>query len=837
MIINSHINDHLNSFLKSCDEEKFENLFTRLKSNNKSELKIVLRYLYCIIENSGSQENKLHTFHVHFEKIINENSKTLISEFLWHYYFDKHHSIEAQNKKVNLALEKRIKSLEKKINNGTNYPYEDPLASRQEKNKIRANIRELRESFKINKKHLNYYKALDRSASLTPETLINLKVNQEASLNAHFNYDPTYLSADKDELSDLNSYVLYNTKGFNEIKRLQVNNTPLLKLIENVILFDCENSIQRFSGFNFAQLTNLNENFGTNFKTLLIITFAKKECLVSINAKINELKERYFIPDKSTYVITNQEFDLLLNQKNNFKPDIKFIGLINSVFWDDFSLEVKINGLYELRSFKLMNIYSLCFNKEIKDFILKNIFSSDVENHLITKETYRDICSLPEEEINNIKNLLSSVLDIIINANILSEIDNYLIDESKIVLDDFVFKNTELKTLIKKLIKVRSSSSFITWDVLENNTYSNIIILSYRDQGNFNYQFYPNIHEIKANETSSITGLFCALLFKKQFDWSNYNLANNYNLIHNHPIRRKHFELDKIKGKVEGLKPEKTIDISWDLESDYSNSDSRITYRIDYKNNRHSTCNPSDLHIFSVNNVRNKRIQTIRWVYDNVEIEEGTILIQNLHELIEEFNPAEKLVDTKQQENDLEIIRNQFDLSGESAGRLWKILLQRKATNSSVESVYKDLKSKFTSYNIDLVSKSHFENTWLNPGSTSLIPRGNKAFKVLCDYLGLPTSYLRIMYTIRNRNINGTRNATRIYSRLLKDIFNDGCFDDGVNPEEILLSKKNEYASNHNLDELGIDEEKPLKDLITLIDLIKPELSLRLVDSILRKEV
>ena len=107
---------------------------------------------------------------------------------------------------------------------------------------------------------------------------------------------------------------------------------------------------------------------------------------------------------------------------------------------------------------------------------------------------------------------------------------------------------------------------------------------------------------------------------------------------------------------------------------------------------------------------------------------------------------------------------------------------------------------------------------------------------MLCNYLGLPTTYLRIIYTIKNRNISGRRNATRIYSKLLKDLFNDGSFDEGANPEQILFTKTADYKSNHNLDELGIDEEKPLEGLITLIDLIKPELTFKQVKSIEKRE-
>lgn len=836
-IILNHVEKHLKDLLESCDDDTFENVFSRLKSENKSELKNVLRYLFIVIEKSVSQENKLKTLHIHFEKIFDDHSKTLISEFLWHYYFYKSHLNEYLSvADDNPVLQKKIESLEKEINNGTSYPYEDPLASKAEKKRIKDKIRKLRESFKISKKHLNYYKSLHRSASLVPETLINLKVNQLKNLNTHFNYNPTYLSADENELSDLNSYVLYNTNGFNEIKTLQINNLHLLRLIKNIVLFDCDNSLQRFSGFNYAQLSNLNKNHGTKFISYLVITFAKKESFVSIKSKIDELKERYYLPSFSSYIITNNEFDYLIKRQTNYKPKINFIGPINSVFWDDFNLKVKINGLYELRSFKMMNIYSLCFNQEIKDYILNNIFSNNIDNSLVTKDTYEDIFSLPEEDIINLKYLLSNVLDIIINANLLYEIDNCLINGLKIILDDFIIKNKDFIFLIKKSIKVRFSKTFTTWDELESTSDDDFLILSYRDQGNYNHHFYPNINEIRVSETSSINGLFCAFFFKKQFDWSTYNLAKNYYSIHNHSIRINHFEWNVIKGKLDSLKPEKAIDTSWDLENDYSNSDSRVTYKIVFKDKRHSTCNPSDLLIYSEFQIGKKRIQPIRWIYEHFEYEESALITQNLHDLIDEFNPAEKLVDTEQQENDLEIIRNQFDLSGESAGRLWKILLERKAINTSVDKIYNDLKSKFTSFNIDLVSKNHFEKTWLNPESYSLMPRGNRAFKVLCDYLELPTIYLRIMYTIKNRNINGARNANRIYSRLLKDLFNDGCFDDGINPLEILSPKMSEYEENHNFDELGLDTTYPLKDLITLIDLIKPELNFKEIHSIERRQ-
>lgn len=819
-----HINEYLSNFLELNNQVFFENVFEKLNSNNKNNYKKLLKYLFCIFENSRNQETELCTLNIHFEKITEEKDKTIIAEFIWHYFFEFQHLSESQNK-INEILKNKISDLNHEVKKDLHIPTNNKKLKKQ-----------IFENRKRDKKHLLYYKSLNESASLTPETLINLKINQLNFLSELYEYNPVFLTANKDNLTDLNSFVLFNTQGFNDIKTLQINSTPLLKLTKNIVLFDCENIVQRFSPFNFQQLSNLNEHHGTKFNLFLVLTFSNKENFNSLNTKINRLKERYYIPNQSIYIITSQEFDYLLENEQVDEPEISFLEPSNSIFWEDFYLETKINELYELRSIKMMNVFSLCFNQELKEYILTHIFSDDKKHNLITEDTKQDIFNLPNQDFLKLKNLLSNVLDVVINANLKSNINNILIGDYRIVLDDFILRNKGFLDLVKKSINVSSNIKFINWDNLENNSASEILILSYRDHGNFNNHFYPNINEITVTENTKIKGLFPALFFKSNYEWSKYNLANDYLKTLDHPIRRHHFNWDKLTREIHKLKPEKTIDISWDLESDYSGSDARITYRIFFDSNRTNTCNPSDLYIYYEVDNKQKRIQTIRWIYENLELDENILFIQKLDELIEEFNPAERLIDTKQQENDLDIIRKQFDLGEESAGRLWKILLLRKATNSSQENLYNDLTVLFNRNNLDMVSPSYFKSTWINPDSSSLVPRKNKAFKVLCNYLGLPTTYLRIIYTIKNRNISGRRNATHIYSKLLKDLFNDCSFDEGANPEQILFTKIDYYKGNHNLDELGIDEEKPLEGLITLIYLIKPELTFKQVKSIEKRE-
>jgi hypothetical protein len=834
-ILIEHINQHLFNFISDYENNNlFDKVFDALKSPLKESLKNLLKYVFKILEQSLEENNnELLSLNIHFEKILTDNEKTLIAEFLWHYHFQLSH-FKSKTNQTNISLENKIAVLKKSTSQEMNFPYLDPMASRYEKKRIKAKTEEIKEQRQLDKKHLVFYNSLNKTATLSPVTIINLKVNQEKDLSALFLHNPTYLKVEE-KISDLSSFVLYNTQAFNDIRTSQIKEVPLLKIIENIILFDCENSVQRFTPFNYQQLSNFNQNHNTNFRKFIIVTFSNKENLNVVSTKINRLKERYFIPQGSSYTVT-AEFKLLTNEYLSDNVKINFIGPINSPFWEFFFIETKRNGLYELRSIKMMNIYALCFSEDIKRYIINDIFTISSSSSLVTNETKVDILNLPQTDIDSLKNLLTNILDVISLTDLKSKINETLSNETKVLLDDFILKNEVFFNLIRQHININGRRNFLNWDDIEGSLNGHIILLSYRDQGNFNHHFYPSINELSLNEGAKADFILPAFLFKQTYDWSKYNLLKDYQKILDHQIRRSFFEWDALKKKIFQLKPEKTIDISWDLESDYSSSDTRTTYRVLFTDNTRTTCNPSDLIIYREGESDQIRIATVKWIYENIDFSNNLLYVQKLDDLIDEFNPAEKIIDTVQQNNDLEIIKQQFEISEEDAGRLWKILLARKVKNFGVSQLYDDLKTLFKRNNLDIVSLNHFENTWILPTSESLVPRGNKVFKVICDYLGLPITYRRIIYTIKNRTITGKRNATRIYSKLLKDLFNDGCFDENANPRQTLSDKIYYYKHNHNLDELGIDEDKPLEGLNALIELIQPELTGNKVRNIEKNE-
>jgi hypothetical protein len=279
-----------------------------------------------------------------------------------------------------------------------------------------------------------------------------------------------------------------------------------------------------------------------------------------------------------------------------------------------------------------------------------------------------------------------------------------------------------------------------------------------------------------------------------------------------------------IVNKIQELKPEKKLGIDWELENTYSNTENRESYKVKLSGQRAKLYHISDFIIYSDTSSEVFRVQRIKWFFENIDCEDSKYKIQKLDELLDDFNPAEKLIDTSQQEIELQIIRNQLSLENESAGRIWKILLNKKAELIGIDTLYTELLHLFSNNNIPLVKQSYFISSWLNTQNDALMPRGNKIVKVLFDYLQLSKEYRRILYRLKNASISGKIEATRKYSNLLKDLFSDGCFDSNANLKLIIQNKLVDYRQNHSLEELGIDSENPINGLVALIELIKPEI-------------
>lgn len=815
-MIKQHIETHLPDFVVNYKSDFFDKLFIKMCSANKLVNKALLQYIFGIIETNSQpplNPNLLNSLHLHLELENNLETKTLILEFLWHYYFSKAYTLD-KKEAVNDELKNKIEKLTKIVDRPLELPYNVTKPQEKKLRKERVLIRE----------HLKCYKTLNTNSSLVPKSIINVKVIQETNLAELLEKNPFYLLIQ--ELSYVNSYVVVNLESFNSISKLKLDNIPVFKLFENIILFDCEDRVQRFNQLNFQNLDNLNQKHGTSFKNIIVITFGKNENSInSIRNKIDLIKNRFKIPNESSFTLLDSEKDFLLKRKEKSSPSIEFIGFDSLIFWNEFILETQITGLYELRSIKLMNIYSICYSDEIKNYILEDIFSIKESSQLISASTKMAILELRDEDVLTIKEALSNTLEVIMNLGIKSKISNSLSNTSTIILDEVILRNQNLLSKIRSSLGLTKTNKFKTWSDLINSDLNDFTILSYRDQGRYPNYYFPNLLEIELGFEKSVYALLPNFLFSYHYRWSKYNLHKDYHKLLSHSIRDSFFDWNTLKGKIQNLKPAEDLKIDWDLENEYSNSDQRDSYKIKLKGQKVKTAYGSDLFIISEDNNQSKKVVKIDYLMTSIN-DDYLVYLQKLDEIQENINIYDRIVDKKQQEEELEVIRKQFNLGNESAGRLWKLLLKKLAEENGELELYTDLKLYFQTKGLKMVSQFHFKNSWINPQSESIAPLSKRVFIELCEYLKIPKIYFIIIQRIRNSTKQSSRQSTRQMNQLLKDLFNDGCFDTDRNPKEIINSRLDYYKANHPLDELGIDENHLATNLIALVELIQPELNL-----------
>lgn len=813
-LIKQHIKLYQEDFINSLNIENFNEVYESISGRNKEEIASILKQLFRLIDLSiNNSTSEISSIHIHFQNDLNKSTKTIIAEFVWNLFFQTHKQNDSSDFE-NLNLKSRINEIESLLKRDIIAPSNN---DRREFNRLINHRKKLR-------KELAFYKSLPSTSSLIPKTLINLKINQEKDLSECFDSYPHYLKVQLIEV--LNSYTLTNVESYNSIYKTKLNEIPLFKILENIILFDCEDRVQRFNQFNLQNLQNLNQRHGTSFKNFIIITFGNSvNSISSIRHKFDLINDRFKIPNVSSYTIINSEIDFLLGRKESEKILIEFDGYDSSNFWDEFILETKITGLYELRSIKLMNIYSICYTDEIKNYIIDELFSEKETSELISSTTKLAILELRDEDIDVLKEALSNTLDVIINSGIKSIVSDSLSNNPAIVLDEAILRNQNLLSKLRNCLGLTNKSKFKTWADLTNSDLKDLVFLSYRDQGRYPNYYSPSLLELDLDSECLAKAILPAFLFKQYYNWSKYNLYKEYHKLLTHSIREQYFEWNKLKNKIQELKPEQKLNIDWNLENEYSNSDQRESYKIKLKGQRVRTAYGSDLLILTEDAKTQYRVVKIDYLL-SLDNEDNKVFIQNLDEIQQNINIYDKIVDKKQQEAELEIIRKQFNLGDETAGRLWKVLLKNLAEVQGEDQLYSELKKYFEGKGIKIVSPFHFKNSWINPQSESIAPLSKRVFIELCEYLKIPKIYFIIIQRIRNSTKQSSRQSTRQMNQLLKDLFNDGCFDTDRNPKEIINSRLDYYKANHPLDELGIDENHLATNLVALVELIQPELNL-----------
>lgn len=811
-VINQHINKYIDAFIEN-PTDSFESVFSEINNDEKVRLKNLLIYIDKTLDITSTSNNpEINYLHLHIEKDFDFNDRALILEFLVLKYFLD--SLENDKSELtNELIQDNISRLERDIKNNQ---IPAKASGKNGGNRIYKNWKKEKDEKKA---ELNFNKAILYSNKLQVNTVVNTLTRYFTECIEKFKSKQYGIKIE--DVNASKSYVAINKeKTLNQID--EINN--VIDNLENIILFDSE-SKSNFINFNLKELIEWNKD-GASFKNLIIITFGKKKVNINnLKNKLNQVEFKFYSEKNDLirpYIVTNFEVNQLLKKGTQKQLKTNLYGTENNTFWDSFLIETQIHeNLYELISIKMRNIYSLVVSDRIKEIVLEGIFGDNKESTLISETTQQEF---PDEIKSELKENLSNTLDYIINSSWKDEIKCLINENTTLVISNEFLENNLLKKELQKELGISNSNKLINWEELNSTIAENLIILNYLDPGHYPYYFYPNIIELPAINSN---GIFLNLFFKNKYQWANFNNNNDYYKLLNNQIRTEFFDWNSIKKSVNNLRPTVKEKTSWDIESSYVNNGNKEVIKIKLLSEKRShNYHSSDLFICKANNIMKVEKAIDLLVLNLTEI-------QSLDDIIDALPIYDKLADINKQEEELDVIRKKFNIEdGEDAGRLWKVLLKRKSEEKGKELLYFEIQELLSKQNLKMVSFQHFENHWINPESKSLSPIIKKVFLSICNYLNLPKTYIILISRIKNKTKQASRNNTRKMNLLFKDLFDDGCFDDISKTREILTTKKEYYQQNHSLEELGIDENHLLENLVALVELINPEISLQKVDSI-----
>lgn len=821
--IDSHIKKHLTNFINSS-ENNFDEIFALLPTENKEIYIELLKYVNRLLdENDKIQQDDFVFFHIHFEQDLDDEFVNILSQFLVlkYHLMSLQDSTKLEDDFNEILLSKR-NEIRQKIIRLSRAPDD---ASGARGNRIYK--RWLKEK-KYCEMLSSFYNSFDEKTVIEPINLFNTKLSTAKILLENFAEFP-YLTDLENENNDLTFNRCNPNLSLHQVDKLHSN---FIDNCEKIFLIDCERK-KNLKTFSFNELKSWKKENGLPIKQMVLFSFGKSKINIeNIRTKLKRLKDIYKIPESSTYVVLNSEINKLLRVSNNHFRKISFFGADENVIWDTLQLECSIRDLYELKSNKLLNIYGLCINEEIKDFIIDDLFSEHEYSKLISAETKFQIMEMTEKDLKEFKETFVNFLDSLIDMKFADIINNHLNTKKTLILPNLFVENEYLSKLLLHDLKSENIQGIVNWKSVQSCNVQNFLILSFQDQGKRPFYFYPNLLEFYINHHFYARGAFVKFLWLNQYNWSKYNLANDFRKIIEHPIRNTYFDIVQLKKQISSIKPEKTISIDWEFESRYSHNLNRSVIKVKFqKISRSKTYPYSSLFIVRANENSELRVLSGDEL-QNYDLNEEIIEVQSLDDILEETNIFEKFAETKNLEEELKIIRKKFDVHESETGRLWKILLKRKCIKSSESDIYKELTAFLDSKGSKMVSFKHFDESWTNPESEAFAPLSKKAFLGVCEYLDLGTPYYIIIQRLRNSSKQATRQSTHQMTLLLCDLFNDGCFDDLTKTTEVLRNRLSKYQQTHSLQDIGIDQDNLLVNLKSLVDIVNDEIKLKIISKI-----
>lgn len=525
------------------------------------------------------------------------------------------------------------------------------------------------------------------------------------------------------------------------------------KKVENLVFFPCNSPDGDYSNFcnRIVQKTYL-DNFvkaGSGLRNVFIFRFSRKPFRLRrlLDVKNVMIDKIHPSDDCFDYISFNyEESALLFNQE---KPTICniAIGGDNDDMHQDFELLLNdvmdsLDSKYTLRR----NEVAMCATEEMANRS-KEILNSEAE---IDETILSQIFTINRELWDQHSTMLTHFLDepdvCVVVGN---GIDEYLKRQFKNwLIQQYNVRNVQFATfgdLKGKLVNGKYQNEIQS---------KRILILSFRnDYTESIFHKYPNSFDpICINKGQKALVVSNMFIMRPYFDWGHYNYTKALK-----KILKSEFRKEKMTLTVNNLvRPHN------ELIEDFYDEDNDRNYRqvqqitITYPNSSSRSFNRSEWMFYQLNNDE-RAILPLSDLADLYSDSVEGLAIQPISSLIsiitDDYLETKKAEDT----NSEKLFKEQpiYALTEEqkdSNVQLWKILLQRKIDERTIEVVFDEIMSNFSSE--QRISFNAFSQ-W--PNEDYGLPRSNRMQEYLIrNYLGIKDPYLRVVRRLKAKSRNNT---------------------------------------------------------------------------------
>jgi hypothetical protein len=821
--LRSHITDRLVTYTNNRSNQ-FDLIFHHMHHPQRPRYECLLVYVDNLLNAWEAERNEgLTSMHIHFPFF--EADSAVLLEYLCIRLFVSAKKAPAVGEPDVPYMLQHIARIERALAQPMQLGEANKKKERERKTEYRKDIKKMKEV-------LTGLEALnldnDRS-SYRPICLVNVLTKDKNELENTCRPSPYFMTTNEYAAADLLrpiSYVLLNDElSRDELDKMEIGDLKdILEHIEQVVLFNSDGKMANRQ-FRVSDIKKLNAE-GLNIKRLLIISFDPKPLrLERLIAELNTIGIRYLEKmaqqPANAYTILPCEVDALLGAPRPPPPVIHLIGQ-ESLFWKDFQEAMnEYEELKELTSIKLRNIYSLCTSDEYKKLLLTDLFAPKGPSRLLSVETRDTLARLAQNEQDELKAQLSSVLDAVQQEGLYASLHTYgLMGSHCFILPQALHNHPPLlKLAIDKVRTYFPHATFKKWKEVKPQFAGHIILLDYRDPGQYPFRYHPNIFEYAHANACSIHGLFLHMFFRYNYEYALYAYNNIlYSKELDHPIRRTSFDWETLLGQVKRRRPDDSYDHLWDLDNNYSNLADRDLVSITFVKGSKRSFYPTELFVARYADDDQLVIVTAEDIHDDSKAY-SRLCIQPLDDLYEGINLFEE---TLEEESEIKVLKGQYSLPDQLPDSgIWKTLLNRKVEQASATVVYAELRVALSE--LAFVKQSYFIDNWLDIKSELLIPRSKKVFKVLCDHLGLPGVYFRVMLKRRAKERLASRKSTVQMNRLIARLVEMGLFNDERPTYEFDVA----FLLKYDLEEIGFSVEKLTDDLYALADMCTPKLELK----------